>query len=365
VVNSSAPHRRPPLFQPPASLFEGKIAALEGEVEELKRKLRDAAPKTWEGLRGAAKRARVIVSKEGLIQSIPLPKAMERDISWHTDGRMGRVEAAFNPSIFRTNEGRLWMAYRVECFPWFRFSRVAIVQLNQLYCPITETNQILELPTRYDNYNAEDPRFVAHTEDGILLAYNDGFRQSIATLSYPGFEVQACRQFDNVQGVALAEKEKNWTFFNNGQSAIYSINPLRILTIGSEASSGEPTQWNPQWPHGELRGGTPLFDLNGMSAHFFHSSLKIADSRHGPVRQYFSGVLCHDSSMRPAAISERPILAGSPCSIEDRPSQHQVVFPCGVVDLGDAVVVSYGLDDWECALEVVDKSVIMDGLRKL
>ncbi len=362
----NAAQRRPPLFQPPASLFEGKIASLEAEVEELKRKLRDAAPKTWEGLRGPAKRARVIVSKEGLIQSIPLPKAMERDIAWHTDGRMGKVEATFNPSIFKTNDGRIWMAYRVECFPWFRFSRVAIVQLNQLYCPIAETNQILELPTRYDNYNAEDPRFVAHTEDGILLAYNDGFRQHNAVLSYPGFEVQSHRQFDRVHGLALAEKEKNWTFFSQGVGAIYSINPLRILTIGDEVTCGTAFQWNPDWPHGELRGGTPLFDLNGIAAHFFHSSMKIADSRHGPVRQYFSGVLCHDGgTMRPVAISERPILIGSPCAIEDRPSQHQVVFPCGLVDLGDAVAVSYGLDDWECALEVVDKSAIMDGLRKL
>ena len=342
-------HRRPPLFQPPASLFECKIASLEAEVEELKRKLRETAPKTWEGLRGPAKRARVIVSKEGLIQSITLPKAIERDIAWHTDGRMGKVEAAFNPSIFKTADERLWMAYRVECYPWFRFSKIAIVQLNQLYCPITETNQLLDLPTRYDNYNAEDPRFIAHTDAGILLAYNDGFRQSVATLSYPGFRVQSHRQFDSVQGFTLGEKEKNWTFFRQGERAIYSINPLRILTIGDEVTCGTVLQWNPDWPHGELRGGTPLFDLNGMIAHFFHSSIKIADSRHGPVRQYFSGALCHDSAMRPIAISERPILMGSPCSIEDRPSQHQVVFPCGVVDLGDSVVVSYGLDDWECA----------------
>ena len=149
----------------------------------------------------------------------------------------------------------------------------------------------------------------------------------------------------------IAEKEKNWTFFQNGARAIYSLNPLRILSIEGEASLLQESKGVNDWPHGQPRGGTQIFQLNGWASHFFHSSVKIADSKHGPVRQYFAGLLCHDpSTMAPIAISERPILIGSPCSVEDRPSQHQVVFPCGLVDLGRSVVVSYGLDDLDRAI---------------
>lgn len=358
--------RRPPLFQVPESAVTGKLKALEEEIASLKGQLAEAAQRTWTGLRGPQSKSRVVISKEGLIQSIPLPKSLERDISWHTDGRMGKVEAAFNPSIFRLSDGRTWMAYRVECFPWFRFSKVAIVQLNDLFCPIPETNRLLDLPTDYDNYNAEDPRFVAELDGSVLLAYNDGFRQAIATLRYPSFTVESHRFFREIGGMEIAEKEKNWTFFRNGERAIYSLNPLRILSTGLEASLLSETRGVNDWPHGEPRGGTQIFQLNGWASHFFHSSVKIADSKHGPVRQYFAGLLCHDpSTMAPVAISERPILIGSPCSVEDRPSQHQVVFPCGVVDLGRSVVMSYGLDDLDCALEVVEKDALIQGLRKL
>lgn len=354
--------RRPAVFQPPEDLLKRRIAELETEVGDLKQRLMDATPVRWTGLRGSNASERVIISFDGLVKTIPLPKAFERDKDWLTSGRCGAVDAAFNPSIFRAADGRVWMLYRIECFPWFRFSRIAVVELNSLFSPISSTNRILDLPTDYDLYNAEDPRIISAEENQISVAYNNGFRQFTASLTYPGFEVVSHKKWDHIPGLPLSEKEKNWTF-TSPDRFIYSIEPF-IVVSGSTVHQGSGRSL--QWKHGQIRGGSNLFKLGSHLGQVVHSSVEIARGNHGPVRQYFAAVVAHNAvTLEPEGISERPIMTGEPCDVYNRPSQHQVVFPCGAMELGDQVVVSYGINDMNCALDVFSKQQITQGLRWL
>lgn len=354
--------RRAPVFQAPESAVQSRLVELEKENAALRSKL-EQVPPTWSGLQQQPWRRRVVVDKRGLVDSIPLPKAIQRDLAWHTDGRNGAVDAAFNPSIFQMTNGSIWMLYRCECVPWFKYSRIAVVQLDPLLCPIKETNRLLDLPTDWDGYNAEDPRFVAQSGEWIFIAYNDGFRQQIAEVSAVDWKVRRFGKIDECGGMVLSEKEKNWTFqlVSDGQPAVfkvlYSIHPWVELEVvlgdsGARAVHKRTHNWKCDWPHGQVRGGTQFIDWwdgnRKLDALFFHSSVKIADCKHGPVRQYYAGMATTDGtrvvSMTP------PILIGEPCPIENRPSQHQVVFPTGAMVRGDHVVVSYGLDDLDCAL---------------
>lgn len=328
-------------------------------MDELKERLKDR-PVVWSGLRQCSDRRRIIIDRKGLLDSIPLPQALHRDIEWHTDGRRGAVDAAFNPSIFRLKNGETWMLYRCECIPWFKFSKIAIVQLDALLCPIKETNRLLDLPTDYDGYNAEDPRFIAESEYSVFISYNDGFRQAVAELSTVTWEVRRFGFIREVGGMRLSEKEKNWAFQlrEGGKAAVfecvYSLHPYITLEVvlgdsGAVASARAEKQWGCTWPHGQIRGGTGWFPFQGKRGMVFHSSLKIADCKHGPVRQYFAGLLLADES-GPVSISTQPLLVGEPGAPENRPSQHQVVFPAGAISHSGSVVVSYGLDDTDCAL---------------
>ena len=352
--------RRKPVFQPPEDLLKRRIADLEAEVDDLKKRLADATPVRWTGLRGSSASERVIISFDGLVKTIPLPKAFERDKEWLTNGRCGAVDAAFNPSIFRAADGKVWMLYRIECIPFFRFSRVAIVQLNSLFSPIPSTNRILDLPTDYDLYNAEDPRIIQADQHSIEIAYNNGLRQFTASLTYPGFEVTAHKRWDSIAGIHLSEKEKNWTFVSPDRF-IYSIDPLVVVSGQSVERSGGKSL---QWKRGQLRGGSNLFPLGEHLGQVVHSSVEIAKSKDGPVRQYFAAVVAHNpTTLEPEGISEHPVLTGEPCDVYNRPSQHHVVFSCGAMDLGSEVVVSYGLNDMNCALDVFSKQQLTQGIR--
>lgn len=365
--------RRPPAFTPPPETVANRIAELTQEVASLKERLIDR-PVLWSGLHQTANRRRVLIDRAGLIDTIPLPQSLSRDLAWHTDNRMGAVDAAFNPSIFQA-AGRTWMLYRCECIPWFKFSKVAIVELDALLCPIKETNRFLDLPTDYDNYNAEDPRFIAQDGDSVFIAYNEGFRQALAELSIVDWRCLRSGLIKEVHGLRLREKEKNWTFTlqKAGKAATftcdYSLHPHIELEVvlgesGAVAVVKRETQWACPWKSGEVRGGTGWFQWGSDLATVFHSSLKIADSRYGPVRQYTAGLLVK-SGGRMSAISSQPILFGEPGAPEERPSQHQAVFPCGAIWRNGSLIISYGLDDLHCALACWTREELSASLQSI
>ena len=366
--------RRAPVFAPPASEIPARLAALEKENHELKEALRNKPP-IWSGISHDPLRRRAIIDRSGLVQKIELPKAVQRDLAWHTEGRMGAVDAAFNPSIFDAKDGRTWMLYRCECVPWFRYSKIAIVELDALFCPIPSTNQMLDLPTDWDGYNAEDPRFIAQAGDRVWIAYNDGLRQYVAELTMDGWKVGRSAKIDTCQNLILSEKEKNWTFtlLEDGKPArfkvIYSLHPWIEIEVvvgdsGAHARHVRTHHWDCPWKQGQIRGGAGWVPFDGRQALAFHSSIKIADNLHGPVRQYFAGLLTSDGT-RVNSMTVDPLIMGEPCGIEKRPSGHQVVFPTGSVWRGESLVVSYGLDDTQIAMTCWTKRDLRSRLVEL
>jgi predicted GH43/DUF377 family glycosyl hydrolase len=345
---------------PPRETVE-RIRSLETQVAELQ-----AQASQRPAFRGitSERGASVVVPRGSLIDRIELPKAVHRDIDWLTQGRRGAVDAAFNPAIFLDSAGKRWMLYRVECVPWFRFSRVAICQLDYLFCPVPGINRLLDLPTPYDGYNAEDPRFVACSESHLYLSYNDGSRMWIACIEWESMKVEWSHRIEKVGGFTLAEKEKNWIFevAVNPNSSLtlfcdYSLDP-HVQLIGHADSAGirlnelEEKQDHDlsDWRHGKIRGGTPWFSYGDAEYCMFHSSVQIAEGPHGPVRQYYGGVMRRTLEGITDFTSE-PLLIGESCDVFNRPSQHQVVFPCGLIIQDDWAVVSYGVNDLDCGLK--------------
>lgn len=359
-LQPTKPVVRAPALKLPSKDTVERIRSLETQVAELQ-----AQANQRPAFRGitSERGASVVVPRGSLIDRIEIPKAMHRDIDWLTQGRRGAVDAAFNPSIFLDSAGKRWMLYRVECVPWFRFSRVAICQLDYLFCPVPGTNRLLDLPTPYDGYNAEDPRFVVCSGSHLYMSYNDGSRMWIACIEWETMKVEWSHRIERVTDLVLAEKEKNWLIYavrvESGTLAMfcdYSLDP-HIQLMGSATASGvslmklEHDDHNlSAWRHGKIRGGTPWVIYGDDEYCMFHSSVQIAEGAHGPVRQYYAGVM----RRTPEGITDftpEPLLIGEPCEVFNRPSQHQVVFPAGLIIQDDWAVVSYGVNDLDCGLK--------------
>ena len=279
------------------------------------------------------------------------------------------VEAAFNCSIIE-RDGRLWMAARAECQPYFKAARIFVTPLDLKHRPIGPS-VILPLETSFQprGVRAEDPRWVCGADGRLWLAYNDNYRQWLAEMSSPT-EVVECRRM--LLNVKQQEREKNWSFFEVGNRlhGLYdSGENFRVFEVHDKhvAKIVHAHKWNAhRWDYGIIRGGaSPVFH-RGVFYHFFHSSAGIDVTPFGIVRRYFTGVMTFEAAppFRPLRLSEEPILRGIVERTPDpKSSLNPAVFVCGARRAGDEWALSYGLNNLNCG-EAFVSDLLVEKLLK-
>jgi predicted GH43/DUF377 family glycosyl hydrolase len=159
--------------------------------------------------------------------------------------------------------------------------------------------------------------------------------------------------------LAGTQWEKNWVpFHTQGReiALIYSHDPwvVLILEVCEAGSGGAPrlvtAYSNPgiQWPHGEIRGGTPplAFDDQHLIT-FFHSSQVI-----GSRNVYMVGACIFEraSPFRPILLTTDPLLVAPYHSTVQRfgwPVLASVIFPLGAQKETTGYTLLCGLDDGE------------------
>lgn len=153
--------------------------------------------------------------------------------------------------------------------------------------------------------------------------------------------------------------EKNWTWIDNWSSqsldCVYSFQPYCVLRFDERGERMGTVELKDElaWPYGPICGGTPSVLLpSGERLAFFHSFQQT-----GQRRDYCAGAVLQEPEWpyRPIRVFQRPVLTSQPrfnrwpwC--ETVFPRNRVVYPCGLVAKRDRVLVSYGVDDCQCAI---------------
>ncbi|HUD74515.1 MAG TPA: hypothetical protein VMQ76_05535, partial [Terracidiphilus sp.] len=155
-------------------------------------------------------------------------------------------------------------------------------------------------------------------------------------------------------------KEKNWVFFDHEGElyCIYEDLPQhRITRVVGHRIQAELISPPALWPWGVIRGGAPPIKVPGLGwLVLFHSSLPTEEPPH--YVRYFSGAYLMDDKPPFAVtkITNRPLMAGSEADGHGVDPRYlagwkpYVVFPCGAVFDNDTLLVSFGVNDWQCAV---------------
>lgn len=278
-------------------------------------------------------------------------------------------DKAFNPSIIRWQDKTL-MAYRVEYSKNDSWAKLAICELDENWQPIPKTNQYLDIPRPHPHSGLfEDPRlfiwgaslglsFIAATlsERGHVACQGvaklkDG---ALTGINYPVQGNNHNFAFDGREDYRI---EKNWIF--GCGDVVYSLNPLIVHLITGHARSLADLHY----PGGRLSGSTPLVpygdNLIGMFHNFTHG--------HENRRNYTAGWYVIDpKTWRMVAISKEPFMVAQDGPEDLRPATQQwrpnVIFPCGLIDLGDEFAVSYGWQDSRCRIAFCSKEEVAANL---
>ncbi|MDP1881019.1 MAG: hypothetical protein Q8K60_08790 [Parachlamydiaceae bacterium] len=293
---------------------------------------------------------------------------------------------AFNPSIVKWKNNYL-LSFRIVADMKDKFTcRIGLVKLDENFNVINKP-QLLDtvevdtgIPPRID-----DARLILNN-DQLWMIYADNKKDIKVTAGgfrvYLGQLIEENGQFillnqeclSKFEGEKKTVREKNWTPFIYNQEILlaYSLNPHRIFSpiIGlGECLTITETEGNIFWPWGTLRGGTPAL-LNGDHyLGFFHSSIDMESSFLSGKKHahYFMGAYTFSSEppFEIKMISPKPIIGQTFYQGNDYTPYWKpvtVVFPCGFIDDGQFIWISYGKHDHECWIVKLNKTGLMESL---
>ena len=168
--------------------------------------------------------------------------------------------------------------------------------------------------------------------------------------------------------------EKNWVPFVYADQLLlaYSLQPHVIFRRPYESEMCEVYAKSAcalQWDWGILRGGTPAILVDGSYLSIFHSSkaMRSLHSEGKASRHYFLGAYLFEAQPPFAMqkISPKPIVGRNFYIGKNYPSYWaaiQAVFPCGIVQKGPYLWVSYGRQDHEVWVAQIDTQILLNSL---
>ncbi len=255
-----------------------------------------------------------VIKAENLRQEHPLPDSARREA--FMGGQVdSRVRQWLNPSCM-LHRGRRWMTYRSECQPMWRWSRVNLVEMASPDTPMPGTDRLLELPTRFGEWGAEDPRFFT-AEGDLWICYTDGWGIGVARLGEDGVVVRSGLFPAGSDLQQREHREKNWGFFStefgtftvywNCPHVVYDVD-LNAWTLGRRYES----PWNPPVETGELHGGSNIVEHDGLLWRVLHSRRRSLYDSGRPAYQLWMMAFDPHPPFTPRRFSRQPILIAAP-----------------------------------------------------
>jgi predicted GH43/DUF377 family glycosyl hydrolase len=252
-------------------------------------------------------------------------------------------------------------AYRIEHEPVNTKTRVAICKLGPDLQPIFESNRVLDLPTIYGGYIAEDPRLV-QLRGRLYCNYTDRGSMALALIS----DMLTVAAGNYISYDRQSSVEKNWGIFEheNELFAVHTINPHRVLQLNIDFVKGHSAHlrfecpYSCKWVWGIPRGGSPPVRVGDEYFCFFHSHIESWQRR-----LYLMGAYAFAARppFKVTRFSRFPILLPPYLSFEQRGvNGHLVVFPCGAIYSKERWLVSYGENDMFCKLFAFEHKALLD-----
>lgn len=293
--------------------------------------------------------------------------------------RLLKGDMHFNASIC-SHHGRMLMAYRLEDRTAKSWSQIALCELDSDWQPISESNRLLKIPEPYPGTNLfEDPRLYSISEGVLALTFiaacfngkqhvaaqGTGFvlleSDEVRIPFYP--EIGFNLNYASTGNTSKLKGEKNWTIINRiegNADVLYSINPTSVYCKCSRIAHSKP---DIRWSHGKLSGSTPLIPWKGKLLGCFHSFIMGP----GGHRYYHAGWYVLDpETWRIISYSEQPTLSGEIDEDDKRPRGSKwvprAVFPCGLVNMGGEIALSYGWLDSTCRIAFFTEKEIEESL---
>lgn len=260
--------------------------------------------------------------------------------------------------------GKLIAVYRVHRRP----TVLALSELDESLIP-TKTHLLWDLCD--STLMPEDPRVIQRDNELYLMWTGVSSRDlTKAVMCHGGLD----RDYHVVWKSACWFRwqdhcEKNWVpFVQDGDTyCLYDYEPFMVLKWGGGAfnlHSAKHVDWG--WKYGRISGGAPPVWFHGRWYCFFHSSRR----EEKDTKVYYAGCFTMDEQFNVTAITQEPILAGSPHRICDpKPCWTtqcvSVVFPCGAVARNNQLLISYGYMDAELRIAEIPVAAIDAMLRKV
>ena len=276
----------------------------------------------------------------------------------------------WNPGLLRYRN-KLWLAYRYHRAET-RDARcgVAICEIDPKTAEPLSASQRIRFAAPMGNEHHEDCRlfmfrgdpYISYTEmQGYVPGVHYTCTVKYAKLRLDGKRWSVVEEWQPVFGENTGfSKEKNWVFFEHEEKlyCVYETDPVhRVLRMKGKLVEEQFVSPGPVWHWGRIRGGTPPVELgDGRMMSIFHSSIPTEEPPH--FVRYYAGAYTFERKppFRILQISEIPVISGSEEDghrIDPRYTQGwkpYIPFPCGLVPDGDGWLVSFGVNDWQCAV---------------
>jgi hypothetical protein len=304
-----------------------------------------------------------ILGTNGLTQRHSLPAFARRPQPLRQD-ITGKVWAWFNPASVRWKEKR-WLAYRTECSPLWHWTRTSLVNLDEEFRPIAGTNRILDLPTGFGRWGAEDPRLTVWN-DRLFLSYSDGYRSGLSEISSDGKVIRAGLHSNNflVEGMTTEKdrREKNWGYFGSdgGLFVSYWVNPHIVFACDARhrtLAKSFNVPWTTPVETSRLHGGSTPVWHDGLYWRVVHSSPVV----NGVIRCYRLWLMAFADvpPFAPACFCVVPLVIAEP-EQAPRPEAiaHHVVFCASLERLANGWLLFFGENDIRIRYGVIEDDLI-------
>lgn len=270
----------------------------------------------------------------------------------------------FNPTLLHRSDDYITMVYRVVSQTLGR--KIALCQLddrlNVIRGSIKPLSDLIEPAT--ETWHA-DPRF-CQLDGEPHLYWNDGYRMPHNNQFVVAFDPERMVPKGKPLLLDIAGPrqpiEKNWgLFYSNGIKAVYSAEPLRILTL--DRRSHNTLMFSDAPASTESVGDGDMVGIRGGASPTLHAGRFycfghiVSHSKSG-MRNYHTAVYAFDATQGWGAglcRASRTLALPNPFGEDTfyprlNGRTGAVVYICGAVPLDQGWLLSYGINDERCAL---------------
>lgn len=289
---------------------------------------------------------------------------------------------AFNPSIFRVEEGFL-VSFRYAPDPQSPYCNCVGLFIINEDLEVVVSPYLLDLRSNSSvPSQAEDARLFSYQGE-IWILYNDNAKKRVTHYAQPRdmflaklvkkegkYQVDCVQELSSEDHEPYNKQEKNWAPFvwQEALFVAYTLSPHEVLYVRETGTCEHYASTNTRipWNWGEIRGSSSPQPQGDEYIALFHSRWWHEFSTPSKGQwYYFAGIYCFSASP-PFAITK---ISAEPLLGEDfypkSTSLKKVIFPGGLVLEREILYIAYGKNDQELWIAKLDWNLIHSSLRQI